>query len=334
MGALFSFFVVIILVLVAFAGVKAANLHFLFGVIIPYAAVATFIVGIIYRVVKWGSSPVPFRIPTTGGQQKSLSWIKQSELDNPSSTIQVIGRMALEVFLFRSLFRNLRTEMHNGKIVYGSAKWLWLAGLAFHWSFFIILLRHIRLFAQPAPFFLHLLENIDGFLQIGVPRLLMSGIVLLVAVTYLLLRRFFISEVRYISLPSDYFPLFLIIGIASSGILMRYFFKVPVVDVKIFTMGLISLDFDPKILDILKGIGVIFYIHLFLISILFLYFPFSKLVHMGGVFLSPTRNLSNNSRMKRHINPWNYPVKVHTYEEYEDEFREKMKTAGIPVEKE
>ena len=68
-------------------------------------------------------------------------------------------------------------------------------------------------------------------------------------------------------------------------------------------------------------------------SVLFAYFPFSKLVHMGGIFLSPTRNLSNNNRIVRHINPWNYPVKTHTYEEYEDEFREKMVEAGLPVDK-
>jgi hypothetical protein len=54
---------------------------------------------------------------------------------------------------------------------------------------------------------------------------------------------------------------------------------------------------------------------------------------MAGIFLSPTRNLANNSRAKRHINPWNYEVRVHTYEEWEDEFREKMKSAGLPVEK-
>ncbi|PIX86048.1 MAG: menaquinol oxidoreductase, partial [Nitrospirae bacterium CG_4_10_14_3_um_filter_53_41] len=81
-------------------------------------------------------------------------------------------------------------------------------------------------------------------------------------------------------------------------------------------------------------IGSIFYIHLFLVSALFIYFPFSKLMHLGGVFLSPTRNLANNNRMVRHVNPWNYPVKVHTYEEYEDEFRAKMIKAHIPVEKE
>jgi hypothetical protein len=57
-------------------------------------------------------------------------------------------------------------------------------------------------------------------------------------------------------------------------------------------------------------------------------------MHLGGVFFSPTRNLANNNRSRRHINPWNYRVQVHTYEEYEDEFRDRMKEAGIPVEKE
>jgi nitrate reductase gamma subunit len=152
---------------------------------------------------------------------------------------------------------------------------------------------------------------------------------LLGAVTYLFLRRIGLPQVRYISLISDYFPLFLIIGIALSGVLMRYFFKTDIVSVKMLTMSLVS--FSPSIP---QGIGVIFYIHLFLLCTLFAYFPFSKLVHMGGVFLSPTRVLANTSRIKRHINPWNYPVHVHTYEEYENDFRAKMKDAGLPVEKE
>jgi nitrate reductase gamma subunit len=64
------------------------------------------------------------------------------------------------------------------------------------------------------------------------------------------------------------------------------------------------------------------------------YFPFSKLMHMGGVFLSPTRNMANDSRMKRHINPWNPDIKPHSYAGYEDEFRADMIEQGIPVEKE
>jgi hypothetical protein len=176
----------------------------------------------------------------------------------------------------------------------------------------------------------------DSFMQIGVvpfsgfglPALMLSGFALLGGVTLLFLRRLLLSQMRYISLPADYFPLFLITGIAITGILMRYLLKVDVVSVKELTIGLVS--FKPKSPE---GIGVLFYIHIFLVSTLVAYFPFSKLMHMGGIFLSPTRNLSNNNRIVRHINPWNYPVKTHTYDEYEEEFRDKMVEVGIPVEK-
>jgi len=333
MGSVFAFFAVITLTLIAFIGVKGASLHFLFGVLIPYAAFATFIVGIVYRVLFWwGSSPVPFCIPTTCGQEKSLPWIKQNKLESPSSTLGVIGRMALEVLLFRSLFRNLKTQLYDGtKLVYGEAKWLWLAGLTFHWSFLVIVVRHLRFFMAKVPTSIKMIEGLDSFLQIGAPLLYITDAVILAAVTYLFIRRVLIPQVRYISLPADYFPLFLILGIALSGVLMRYFFKVNVTGIKELALGLVSFSYDPKVLE---EAGVIFYIHLFLVSALLAYFPFSKLMHMGGIFLSPTRNMVNDSRMKRHINPWNYPVKVHSYEEYEEEFREKMKGAGIPVEKE
>ncbi len=330
MRIMFPLLSVVGLLLIAIIGVGVMNLTFLFGIVIPYLAAFTFIIGVIFRVVKWAHSPTPFRIPTTAGQQKSLPWIKQSTFENPSTTWGVIGRMAMEIFLFRSLFRNLKTELGDDKnLIHGSAKWLWLAGIVFHYSFLIVFLRHIRFFTQPAPFYLNILETFDGFLQIGAPRLFITGILLLVAVTYLLIRRLYIPQVRYISLASDYFPLFMIISIASTGILMRYFFKTDIVAVKELTMGLAT--FNPIIPE---GIGAIFYIHLFLVSIFFAYFPFSKLVHLGGVFLSPTRNIAANSREIMHVNPWNYPVKTRTYEEYEDEFRDKMKMAEIPVEKE
>ncbi len=330
MKAFLPFLAVIFLVLLVIVGVKAASLYFLFGVIVPYAALLTFLAGVVYRAVKWGRTPVPFHIPTTCGQQKTLPWIKQSKIENPSTTGGVVVRMLLEVFLFRSLFRNLKTEMHEGpKLTYGSDKWLWLAGLSFHWSFLIILVRHLRFFTQNVPGVVQIVGSLDSFLQIGLPLLYITDVIFLAAVAYLFIRRVAIQPVKYISLAADYFPLFLLLAIGCSGVLMRYFLKVDVVSVKMFTMSLVSLR--PRIVP---GVGTLFYVHLFLVSTLFAYFPWSKLMHMGGVFLSPTRNLANNSRMKRHVNPWNYPVKVHTYEEYEDDFRAKMKMAGVPVEKE
>ena len=338
LGIILSFITVLVLVLIPLVGMQVANLQVLFGVVIPYLAIGTFLVGLVYRVILWSRSPVPFRIPTTAGQQKSLSWIKPNKLENPSTTAGVIGRMLLEILLFRSLFRNTQMSYREGpRVTYEWEKWLWLSALLFHYAFLVVLLRHLRFFIEPVPAFVRLLETLDGFAQtgigplpgLGLPGLLISGVILLLAATYLFLRRIYIPQVRYISLPTDYFPLFMVIGIALTGILMRYLLKVDVIGVKELILGLVT--FHPVLP---QGIGVLFYIHFFLVSIFFAYFPFSKLVHLGGVFLSPTRNLANNNRVIRHINPWNYPVKVHTYEEYEDDFREKMVEAGLPVEKE
>ncbi len=332
MNAVYSLIIVLGLVLVALVGAGVVGLHALFGIVIPYLAFIVFLAGFICRVVKWAKSPVPFRIPTTGGQQESFKWIKQSKLDNPSTTWGVVLRMALEILCFRSLFRNTRSELRmNGgpALNYASSKFLWLGAITFHYCFFIILLRHMRFFTDPVPVVFQWLDKLDGILQIGVPNIYITEFVILGALTYLLLRRICDPKLRYISLPADYFPLFLIIAIVVTGVLMRYFIRTDIISVKDLTMGLVTLH--PKLPE---DVGVIFYVHLFLVSVLMAYFPWSKLMHAGGVFLSPTRNLANNNRMKRHINPWNYPVKVHTYEEWEDEYRELMKEAGIPVEKE
>jgi len=125
------------------------------------------------------------------------------------------------------------------------------------------------------------------------------------------------------------FALLLILGIAGSGVLMRYFWRVDVTSVKELVMGLVA--FKPQVPE---GLSPLFYVHLFLISVLLAYFPFGKLVHGPGLLFSPTRNLANNSRAVRHVNPWNYPVQVHSYTEYEAEFGDKMKAAGLPLEKE
>jgi nitrate reductase gamma subunit len=331
MKAIFSFIAVLALAAIGYVGGSAGTAgRYLFGVVIPYAAFLMFVGGMIVRILTWARSPVPFRIPTTTGQQKSLPWIKHSTIESPPNLLGVIGRMALEVLFFRSLFRNLKTQLHEGgRLAYGEAKWLWLAGLAFHYSFAIVLFRHLRFFIEKVPAVIQITDMLDSFLQIGNPLLYMTDVVLLAAVAYLLIRRLAIPQMRYLSLAADYFPLFLIFGIALSGFLMRYFIKTDLISVKMLAIGLISLK--PVVAD---TIGAVFFIHLFLLSTLFAYFPMSKLVHLGGVFMSPTRNLANNSRMKRHVNPWNYPVHVHTYEEYENDFRAKMKEAGIPVEKE
>lgn len=329
MNPLISLFAVVVLFLLGMAGAGAGVLIW---TVIPWIAFAVFLGGLAFRVMAWAKVPVPFRIPTTCGQEKTLPWIKPSTFENPSGTPGVFGRMALEVLFFRSLLRNTTSELRNNKMVnYGPSLALWLGAMLFHWSMLVIVLRHLRYFIEPVPFFVRILELVDGFLffQVGMPVFYTTTLFFLGGLTYLLWRRFSSPRVRYISLAADYFPLFLLLGIGISGLWLRHLGKTDVGSIKEFIMGLIT--FGP----VLKStISPLFFGHFLLVCILLVYFPFSKLVHMAGVFLSPTRNMVNNNREVRHVNPWDYPVKTHTYEEYEDTWREKMKAAGVPVDKE
>jgi len=316
------------IVLLAVLFYQVVFLRYIALVVVPYIAIVVFIIGFIYRIVNWGNSPVPFNIPTVAGQEQSLNWIKQDKIESPSSYFGVAVRMAMEIFLFRSLFRNSKLEQTGQqKLVYGGNRWLWLGGLAFHWSLLIILFRHLRFFTEPVLSSVAWVTSVDGLLQLALPALYITDFIILIALTYLFLRRVVFSQLRYISLASDYLALLLIIGIAISGILMRSIFKVDLLAVKELAISIIS--FKPYVPE---GLGMPFYIHLGLVCVLIAYFPFSKMMHAPGILFSPTRNMKNDSRRIRHLNPWNHPVRVHTYAEYENEFRKPMRKAGLPLE--
>ncbi|MBF0105184.1 MAG: sulfate reduction electron transfer complex DsrMKJOP subunit DsrM [Deltaproteobacteria bacterium] len=326
MNFITSFLLTVGLFIVGYFG---SRLPFVFGLVIPYTALTLFVLGLVCRMIAWARVPVPFRIPTTCGQQRSLSWIKSNNLESPFNLLGVVGRMFLEVFFFRSLFRNTKAELYDGtRLVYGSNKFLWVGAMAFHWSFLLIVLRHFRFFTEPVLPCVLWLQDLDGLFEIAVPAFYLTNFFIVAALGYLLARRLFNPQVRYISLGSDYFALFLILAIALTGIWMRYIDKVDVVKIKELVMSLVA--FAPVVPD---GIGWLFFVHLFFVCVLLAYFPFSKLLHMPGVFFSPTRNLANNNRAKRHINPWNPEVKCHTYEEWEDEFRDTLKRIGLPLDK-
>ena len=334
MNALYSLLFVFLLVLIPLFGVDAAHLRTAFGVCLPLTAFIIFLLGFIYKVITWARTDVPFRIPTTGGQFKSFDpeLFKQNKLDCPQTGAQTFFRMVLEVFAFRSLFRNTAVSLHenNGPVVaYKSSKWLWLFAITFHYSFFIVALRHLRLFLEPVPFFVNGLDFVDGILQIGTPVMYLTDLGLVAGVLFLLGRRLIMPRINYISYASDYFPLLLILSIALSGIYMRYYDKVDVIAIKSLTMGLVTHGYFTHVPE---TIAVSFFVHVFLVSTLMVYFPFSKLMHMPGVFLSPTRNMPNDTRAKHHVNPWNDPnIKAHAYADYEKEFGVPMAEAGLPL---
>ncbi len=331
---LISIGLVLLIMLIAWCGAWI-GLAPLFGVVFPYVAVLVFIGGMIWRIVYWAKSPVPFCIPTTAGQEKSLSFIKQNKIDCPSNYWGVIKRMFMEVVFFRSLFRNTHAVIIENdpinkepRAIYYSSKWLWCFSLIFHYSILIIVIRHFRLFMEPVPVVIRWIDDIDGIMQIGSPRFYWTGALAFCALLYLLGRRLINHKVRYISLLNDYFPLWLLIGIVGTGICLRYWDKTEISQVKIYLMAL--THFSPISAT---GINGLFFVHVTLVCVLLCYFPFSKLAHMTGLWFSSTRNMPNNSRAVRHINPWNPPKEYFTYQQYEDEYREAMAEAGLPLDK-
>ncbi|HQU15640.1 MAG: nitrate reductase [Chromatiales bacterium 21-64-14] len=192
----------------------------------------------------------------------------------PTTRRGVVLRIGGEVVLFTSLFK--------------SNKWIWLFGWIFHFSLLLILLRHLRYFTQPVWWWVALIQPFGKYAAFG----------MLFGLAGLWARRFLVDRVRYISSPSDHLMLALLVAIAGSGLLMTYFFHTDIVGLKAFVLGLLYLDWQPLPPD------PMLIIHLSLVLALMIVFPFSKLLHVPGLFFSPTRNQVDNPREKRHVTPW------------------------------
>jgi len=111
-------------------------------------------------------------------------------------------------------------------------------------------------------------------------------------------RRIAVERIRYISALSDHLMLVLLIGIATTGLMMKYVAHTDILSLKAFVLGLMYFDPQPIPAD------PVLLVHLSLVLLLMLIFPFSKLLHAPGVFFSPGRNQVDNPREKRHLAPW------------------------------
>ncbi len=192
----------------------------------------------------------------------------------PTTRGGVALRMLREVALFESLFK--------------SNLWLWACGWLFHIGLALELIRHLRYFTQPVWTWVVLLQ----------PFGIYGGMVMLAGLAGLWVRRLFVERIRYISTLSDHLMLLLIIAIAVSGLTLKFFIRTDIVGVKEFFLGLMRFDWQPLPAD-----GLL-YVHLTLVAMLMLVFPFSKLLHAPGVFFSPSRNQADNPREARHLSSW------------------------------
>ena len=120
-------------------------------------------------------------------------------------------------------------------------------------------------------------------MQMGVPRLFMTDMLIVVAVLFLFGRRLVNPKVRYISLANDYFP-----AVPHHGHHRhRHLYALLRQGRHRAGQGVhhAILHFTPQSAE---GLNPLFFTHVALVSVLLIYFPFSKLMHMGGIFLSPT----------------------------------------------
>lgn len=189
----------------------------------------------------------------------------------PTTQAGVIKRMFFEITLFNSLFK--------------SNKWIWLFGWVFHVALLFVLLRHLRYFTDPVWSWVALIQPLGAY----------AAFAMVAGLAGLWARRFLVDRVRYISSPSDHLMLALLIAIGLTGLGMKYVAHTDIVAVKAFFLGLMYFDWQPLPADPLLNL------HLLLVALLMIIFPFSKLLHAPGVFFSPTRNQIDNPREKRHL---------------------------------
>ncbi len=165
---------------------------------------------------------------------------------------------------------------------------LWAGAWLFHLGLLFVLLRHLRYLLYPVPGWVVDLQTIG----------LYAGFLFPIPLLYLLWRRLAFKRVLYISGIPDLGVLILLAGIAGSGILVKFAAHVYLVDVKAFVLGL--LTFQP----VAPPAHPAFLIHFLLVLCLMLYFPFSKLMHVSGIFFSPTRYQPYRVLDKRYVNRW------------------------------
>lgn len=217
------------------------------------AALLWCLLGSLWRLMGYWRTPQPLPIPLTPA---------------PRTRAGVVGRLLLELLLFRSLYRAGRAG--------------WLASIAFHYGLLGVLIIHLRFVFTALP----------GWL---LPLILMGGYITTLMVAGLLAlgwRRFGIDRLRYLSAPSDHLYLLLLLSIAASGVALKRIWPTELAAVNGFLRGVLTVQWQP-----LPDHPVLL-LHLTLVLLLLLVFPLGKLLHGPAMLFSPTFNQRDRARRR------------------------------------
>lgn len=217
--------------------------------IFPYVSAAIFLGGIAHKLHQWLTVPSPF--PTTIFPAPG----------SPSARLSVFLK---EILLFNNLYRHSRL--------------LWLFSWTMHLSLGLIIVGHIAGIYFLGEQFTLLGISKEGSLALSNFLGMAAGTVLVFSLLGLIGRRLSDKEARATSVPSNYFDLVLLTGIALTGIFLRLSITAPELElIREYLAGLIL--FRPASIPDSPW----FFWHFMLLNILMMYLPYSKLRHwLGG----------------------------------------------------
>jgi len=230
-------------------------LRFAVGGILPYLALAIFLVAMVNRIRTWRKLPSPpmtlFPAPPVKGMANTRNTLK-------------------EALFFPSLYRGDRT--------------LWVFAWGFHAVLVLIFVGHLRVVSTVDNLMLSL-----GMTEAGIQAMSggaggAAGVLILVSALVLLARRFVIPRVKEVTGLPDILALVLIGAILITGNMMR--FGAEHFDLALTREYFASLVSFSGVGDAAVLTNNIFLIHMGLAYLLLMFIPFSKILHFGGIFFT------------------------------------------------
>jgi len=221
--------------------------------IMVYGAVGIFVLGLAYRVYQWLGAP--------------KARLKTGVFPKPGGGAARWGQVAVDSFIFPQALKADRT--------------IWIFTILFHFALLGAFVGHLRLAHEFTP--LLSLLGPEGMDQFALWSGGVMGVLLIVALIYYLFRRL-ASPYKEVSVPEDFILLFLLILVVVMGDHMRFIGKIHAADYRIYFQSLLVFKpAFPKVLaDSPTKWALVF--HVLFANLLFIYFPFSKLVHVIATF--------------------------------------------------
>lgn len=225
------------------------GLGYFVGVILPPITLLVFFGGLGYRLFEW----------------RKLAMPKMTLYPAPESGADTFWGVLRATFFSPSLFK--------------ADRFLWAGAWVFHAALVLILIGHVRVGTDLPALWAALGINADTMSAIVGTT---AGIIILLAILLLTYRRFGIPRVQEITQAGDYLALILLLAVILSGNAMRFQGHFDLNLTREYFAGLTRFQAP------IPPLNGWFLAHFLLGQALFLYLPFSKLLHLGGIFFTQT----------------------------------------------